>query len=78
MIEVTVIFTTSFVGWCHERNRVESQVELVFYFGSTGRLKASPLMEKALMLGKTEGRRRKGFQRMRDGWMVSLTQWTQV
>ena len=36
-------------------------------------------LEKILMLGKIEGRRRR-WQRMRwlDGWMASLTQWTQV
>ena len=32
--------------------------------------------EKTLMLGKIEGRRRRGSQRMR--WMASLTQWTWV
>ena len=31
-------------------------------------------LEKTLMLGKIEGRRRRGRQRMR--WMVSPTQWT--
>ena len=31
-------------------------------------------LEKALMLGKIEGRRRRGWQRMR--WMASLTRWT--
>ena len=34
-------------------------------------------LEKTLMLGKTEGRRRRGQQR-RDGWMASPTQWTWV
>ena len=36
--------------------------------------------EKTLMLGKIEGRRRRGQQRMRwlDGWMASPTQWTWV
>ena len=34
--------------------------------------------EKTLMLGKIEGRRRRGRQRMRDGWMASPTQWTWV
>ena len=32
-------------------------------------------LEKTLMLGKIEGRRRRGRQRMR-GWMASRTQWT--
>ena len=36
------------------------------------------LIEKTLMLGKIEGRRRRGWQRMRFGWMASLTQWTWV
>ena len=46
-------------------------------------------LEKTLMLGKIEGRRRTGLQRMRctgrergdrgwDSWMASLTQWTWV
>ena len=47
-------------------------------------------LEKTLMLGKIEGRRRRGRQRMRwldgitgddrgwDGWMASLTRWTWV
>ena len=34
-------------------------------------------LEKTLMLGKTEGRRRRGWQRW-DGWIASLTQWTWV
>ena len=34
-------------------------------------------LEKTLMLGKIEGRRRRGQQRMRC-WMASLTQWTRV
>ena len=33
-------------------------------------------LEKTLRLGKTEGRKRRGQQRM--SWMVSLTQWTWV
>ena len=34
--------------------------------------------EKILILGKIEGGRRRGWQRMRDGWMASLTRWTWV
>ena len=34
-------------------------------------------LEKTLMLGKTEGWRRRGRQRQ-EGWMVSLSQWTWV
>ena len=34
-------------------------------------------LEKTLMLGKIEGRRRRGWQRMR-GWMASLSRWTWV
>ena len=33
---------------------------------------------KTLMLGKTEGRRRRGQQSIRCGWMTSPTQWTWV
>ena len=36
-----------------------------------------PSLEETLMLGKTEGRRRRGQQRW-DGWMASPTQWTWV
>ena len=35
-------------------------------------------LETSLMLGKIEGRKRRGWQRMRDGWMASVTQWTWV
>ena len=35
------------------------------------------LIRKDLMLGKIEGRRRRGWRRMRC-WMASLTQWTWV
>ena len=45
------------------------------YFGHVMR-KAS-LLEKTLMLGKIEGKRRRGWQRW-DGWMTSPTQWTWV
>ena len=42
------------------------------YFGHLmGRIDS---FEKTLMLGKIEGRRRRGQQRMK--WMASLTQWT--
>ena len=33
-------------------------------------------LEKTLMLGKTEGRRRRGQQRMR--WLNSITDWTDM
>ena len=48
------------------------------YFGHLMQRIAS--FEKTLMLGKIEGGRRRGLQRMRwlDGWMVSPTQWTWV
>ena len=45
------------------------------YFGHLMRTAHS--LEKTLMLGKIEGRRRRGQQRM-SGWMASLTQWTWV
>ena len=35
-------------------------------------------LEKTLILGKIEGRRRRGRQRMRGFWMASPTQWTWV
>ena len=37
-------------------------------------------LEKSLMLGKTEGRMRRGQQKMRwlDSWMASLIQWTKT
>ena len=44
------------------------------YFGHLKRRTDS--LEKTLMLGKIEGRRRRGDDRGRDGWMASLTQWT--
>ena len=33
-------------------------------------------LEKTPMLGKIEGRRRRGQQKMRNDWMTSPTQWT--
>ena len=36
------------------------------YFGHL--MQTTDSMEKSLMLGKTEGRRRRGCQRMRSGW----------
>ena len=46
------------------------------YFGHL--MRRADSFVKTLMLGKIEGRRRRGRQRMRDGWMASLTQWTWV
>ena len=43
------------------------------YFGHL--MQTADSLEKPLMLGKTEGRRRRAQQRMR-WWMASLTQWT--
>ena len=45
------------------------------YFGHL--MQRTDSLEKTLILGKIEGRRR-GRQRMRYGWMVSLTRWTWV
>ena len=42
------------------------------YFGHL--MQRADSFEKTLMLGKIEGRRRRGWQRMRC-WMASLTQW---
>ena len=39
------------------------------YFGHL--MKRADLLEKTLMLGKTEGKRRRGWQRMR--WLESIT-----
>ena len=43
------------------------------YFGHL--MQRTNSLEKTLMLGKSEGRRRREWQRMRC-WMASLTQWT--
>ena len=45
------------------------------YFGHLVQRASS--LEKTLMLGKIEGRRRKGWQRM-NGWLASQTQWTWI
>ena len=45
------------------------------YFGHL--MRRADSFEKTLMLGKIEGRRRRGQQRW-DSWMASLTQWTWV
>ena len=45
------------------------------YFGHL--LQRTDPLEKTLMLGKIEGRKRRGWQRM-NGWMASLTQRTWV
>ena len=45
------------------------------YFGHL--MQRTDSFEKTLMLGKIEGRRKRGWQRMRC-WMASLTQWTWV
>ena len=46
------------------------------YFGHLMRRVDS--LEKTLMLGGIGGRRRRGRQRVRYGWMASLTRWTWV
>ena len=43
----------------------------VQYFGHL--MQRTELLEKTLMLGKTEGRRRRGQQRMR--WLDGITDW---
>ena len=45
------------------------------YFGHL--MRRTDSFQKTLMLGKIEGRRRRGRQRMR-WWIASLTQWTSV
>ena len=44
------------------------------YFGLL--MRRTDPFENSLMLGIIEGRRRRGWQRIRDGWMASVTQWT--
>ena len=44
------------------------------YFGDT--MERNDSLEKTLMLGGIEARRKRGQQRMRWGWMASPTQWT--
>ena len=44
------------------------------YFGHL--MQRAESFEKTLMLGKIEGRRRRGLYRGRDGWMASPTQQT--
>ena len=44
------------------------------YFGHLMRRAES--LEKTLMLGKFEGREKKGMTEDEIGWMASLTQWT--
>ena len=46
------------------------------YFGHL--MRRADSLEKSLMLGKIEGRRRRGDDRGWDGWMASPTQWTWV
>ena len=50
----------------------ELMLKLKFqYFGHL--MQRTELLEKTLMLGKTEGRRRRGQQRMR--WLDGITDW---
>ena len=46
------------------------------YFGHL--MRRADSFEKTLILGKIEGRRRRGHNRGWDGWMASLPQWTWV
>ena len=54
-----------------ERTDAKAEVQ---YFGHL--MWRTELLEKALMLGKTEGRRRKGWQRTR--WLDGITDWMDV
>ena len=47
----------------NERDKASAFTELTFYLGIE--------VEKTLMLGKIEGKRKRGWRRMR--WLVSLT-----
>ena len=46
------------------------------YFGHL--MRRADSLEKTLMLGKIESKRRRGKNRGWDGWMASPTQWTRV
>ena len=50
---------------------VEGETPILWY-----QMQRADLLEKTLMLGKIEGSRRRGLQRMR--WLAPPTQWTWV
>ena len=52
------------------RTDIESETPILGHL-----MRRADSLEKTLMLGKIEGRRRRGQQRMRY-WMASLTRWT--
>ena len=54
------------------RNDAETEAPILWYL-----MQRANSLEKTLMLGKIEGRRRRGWQRTR-GWMPSLTQWAWI
>ena len=68
-------------GWQLQQRRVQSpQMPLLLLFSHWQKLLASanlwlpiPSLEKTLMLGKTEDRRRRGWQRVR--WLDGITDW---
>ena len=66
--KIRKIFRRIFIG------RTDVKLKLQ-YFGHL--IRKTDSFEKTLMLGKIEGRRRKGRQRMRC-WMASSTQWAWV
>ena len=80
LLRVPWITRRSYQSILKEVNREHLLEELILklklkYFGHLMQLAKS--LEKTLILGKTEGRRRRGWQRMRC-WMTSSTQWTWV
>ena len=60
-------------GYSLERLMLKLKLQ---YFGDL--IWRADSFENTLMLGKIEGGRRRGQQRMRDGWMASPTWWTWV
>ena len=57
--------------------RADGLTDLNYYFSLLVKPWVNSL-KKILMLGKIEGRRRRGADRGWDGWMASPTQWTWV
>ena len=62
------------VPWTARRTNQSILKEISPEYSLEGRMQRADSLEKTLMLGKIEGRRRRGHQRMR-WWMASPTQW---
>ena len=63
-------------SWILVLNSLEGLMLKLQYFGHL--MWRTDSLEKTLMLGKTEGRRRRGIYRGWDDWMASPTQWSWV